>query len=436
MRGSHISISGERNMMGRKYTADLSWTLLTQITTAVVGVLTVYIVSRMFSTEEYGHFYLIKRVSDLTWLVLLAGTTVSIPRNKVFLDKANEGLIEKFIFVLAPVSILVFFICSKWISLFFLDSLHGQYYHSFIFMVIGLLLFGITYAYLRAGLAFKLSNTLQIVNYGLVPVLPLLFANRIVDYIYLYSQFLLAVNITAFTLITIINRNKIFCYEDFQTIKSGFIRILSYGILRLPGLLLAGLIFTAPVTFLNWMGMEKEVGLLGQIFQLLSIVNLPINSIGLVLLPNMAKLIAEKELHTAQVKLNQMMKTLQYLTIPLAILILLFSPKILTLINGYEILFSDIYYGFIFLGIIPLSFYNLLRNPLDAISAKPYSTFVVSISIFISLGIGANLYFFTELNHFLLILTVCLVVFVLLGTFSILLTRRLYFFKNYSLTKK
>jgi O-antigen/teichoic acid export membrane protein len=407
-------------MLNKKFFQDVLWTLITQIVVAISGVLVVYFVSRNFSTEEYGHVYLLKRVSDFTWLVLLFGATVSIPRNKVLIDKIQRGVIESFILLLTPLSILLFILLSKSISLLFLSSLYAYYYTDFCFLVIGMIIFGITYAYLRSILSFKFANYIQIINYSLAPLLPLLFAENIKEYIMSFSLIIFFGNSLIFCFILVIIIKSIRKQKvNFNDNIRGYKQLIKYGLYRLPGLTIAGFIFTLPVTLLNWRGQGYEVGLLSQIFQIISIVNMPINSMGLILLPNTAKLIAENKLHEAKQDIRKLMKFTVLGSTIVAILIIIFSTTILTIVNGHTIEFKNIYYGFIFLGIIPLNVYNLLRNPIDAISEKPYSTLIVLKSFFIAYLLAGFLFWIGNIDSFFIILLSSLLVFKLLGIFSI-----------------
>jgi len=411
---------------------DAALTLLTQIITALSGVLIMFIISRGFGLDSYGEYYLVKRSSDVIWLFFLMGMTVSIPRNKAFFDKNHsKGSTEFSVLVLPLLSTILYILFSDLLMTFFLKDLKDELGLIVSMLVIGTIFYAILNSYLRAISKFILLNLNTLINFSVIPLTPLLFANDIITYLKIYSFLILLFNICYYIVLFFVISMKQHPFKKKKEKIVSFFGFLKYGILRLPGLFLASLIFTLPVLILNYLGSSEEIGSLGQVFQLFGIVSMPINALGIILLPNFSKVIAEGNRDSLQSFLNKGNRIIIIASTILALILVLSIEEVLYLINGeYIVHEKGIYIKVLILSIIPFSIYNFLRNPIDAAHETPYSTILVFASFIISAFISLIINFSFIISNFALITTFTSINLFLLGIGSLYFTYKLYFGKE------
>lgn len=410
---------------------DASLTLFTQIVTALSGMLIMLIISREFGLGSYGEYYIVKRVSDILWLFFLLGMTVSLPRNKAFIDKTKGKGSAEFSFVILPVlSTLLFLLLSDILMTLLLEDLKSTLGLIVSMLVIGMIFYATFVSYLRATSRFIVLNLNTFINFSIIPLIPFLFTNDTISYLKIYSLILLVFNLILYIVFSSILIAK---YHPFKEIKwkvIGFLDFLKYGTLRLPGLFLASLIFTLPVTILNYLGSNEDIGALGQVFQLFSIISMPINALGIILLPNFSQVISEGNVSSLKAFLKKGIKFIFIVSTMIAMIIAIFIEEILYLINGEYIAFENlISIKILILTVIPYSIYNFLRNPIDAAHKTPFSTILVLFSFIISALICFVVYGLTELMNFELVIMFTSLNLFLLGIGSLFYTSKLYFKK-------
>ena len=410
---------------------DATITFATQIITAISGIIIMTTISRSFGLESYGNYYEVKRVSDILWLFFLFGMTVSIPRNKSFIDKTiHVGAVE--------IAVLVFPIFSATVYLFFSENLMNLFLEDdkqeliFIinYLVVGMIIYATISSYLRALSNFKALSLYTIVNFSLIPLLPLFYTENIIEYLTEYTKYLLIVNIVFYFIIFMIFIINFSVFSNFILKINGIFSLFKYGILRLPGLFLASLVFTLPVIILSYIGTEKEIGSLGQLFQLFSIVSMPINALGLILLPNFSKIVAEGNIKSLKPFLLKGIKFLTVISLAISVVLMIFLSDILFLINGVRVEFENLILIRILIGmLVPYSIYNFLRNPIDAGNKFPFTTILIFYAFLISVILTIVLYFLLSLSGFESAVILVSSNLLILGLSSLHYTNKLYFNK-------
>ncbi|RPF58293.1 oligosaccharide flippase family protein [Abyssicoccus albus] len=395
--------------MKNKFKKDVILTILIQGLIAVSNLCILFLITRNFGTEDYGDFYLIKRMSDLFWVTLLFGLTVSVPRN-IYKVKYFENILIVSLSITLISSILVVIFPNKILNFFISEN---SYIFQFKILIISQIIFGITNAIFRGLEKFIVFNILNVINFIISPLFAFTISDNIGEYIYNLAVVSLTINLMiSLSIISIFflkNRNFNFNLFDIKY-------IVLYGFKRLPGLLIASFIFTLPIFVIDNFNIDEFKGYVSQIFQFYSFILLPINTLGTLLLPKISKTVHlnnKKEYTVFKEKLIYM-----YITIvSMGFIMCLFIPLILNIINfNFNFSFSII---MIILGIIPLSIYNLLRNPIDAITEKPWTSYIVICSFLISIIL---LVFMSYLNFekTIIISIFILSLYSLLGLFSII----------------
>lgn len=384
---------------------DASLTLFTQIITAVSGVLVMFIISRKFGLESYGEFYLVKRVSDVLWLFFLLGMTVSIPRNKAFIDKTRSKGSAEFSFLVFPIiSTFLYILFSNELLALFLKDLKNELDLIVSLLIIGMVFYSTVVSYLRAIAKFIILNINTFINFSIIPLIPLLYANNIISYLKIYSLVLLIFNVSIYIIISLVLLLKYHPFKQINEKIKGLMFFLKYGTLRLPGLFLASLIFTLPITILNYLGSTRDIGTLAQIFQLFGIISMPINALGIILLPNFSKIIAVGNSHSLNLFIKRGIKLTFITSSLIALTLSVFIEEIIYIINGVYIDFENlVLVKILIFTIVPYSIYNFLRNPIDAAHETPYSTILVLFSFILSTLSILVIYNFTKIFSFNLI---------------------------------
>ncbi|TDM29922.1 hypothetical protein ETH98_04325 [Macrococcoides caseolyticum] len=359
--------------MKNKFKKDAIVTLLVQGLVAISNFFILVYISREYGTESYGDFYLIKRFSDLFWVCLLIGLTVSIPRN---IHKVNQItvlytsiavlFISLFLLFLDPINLVDFFINENKYKLVFKIFVASQ------------MIFGLSNSIQRGMESFWKYNIFMFINFICIPLGSLIYSTNIESYIGNLAIGSIIVNTilasTLFARLIISNRNENVDMKDIYF-------VISYGAKRLPGLFIASFIFTFPIFVIDSIGLVQLKGYVSQIFQLFSLILLPINTIGTLLLPKLSKSIFSYD-KTHYVSIYKIiMKFYAFICIG-SIIVSVLIPPIVYLIN------SNFNYGvcitLISLGILPLSIYNLFRNFIDALSDKAWTTYIVLTSFLLA----------------------------------------------------
>lgn len=394
--------------MKNNFKFDVILTFLVQILVAISNFVILFYITRYMGTEDYGEFYLIKRVSDLLWVSLLLGLTVSIPRNIHKVNNIFSILITGVI--VASVSILIIIFLPSHIISFFIGEI--KFVSIFKVLVISQIIFGIINSIQRGLEQFINYNVFNIINFIFNPLLSLYFSNDLYSYLYHLAYISLFTNISIFLITTIIICKR---QKECKINKNDTKYILKYGLSRIPGLVLASFIFTLPIFLMDLFNQHTLKGIVSQIFQMYSLVLLPINTLGTLILPKISKAIFtnDRQLYN---KLYSKLFKLNLIVVLTSILLLIVIPVILFLANNnYNF---EYYHIIIIIGILPLAFYNLYRNPIDALSEKPITTYIVLFSFIISFILFTIVRYIPDVNYEWLISVYVLILYTLLGSLT------------------
>jgi len=362
--------------------------LIIQIFMALTNLIILFFISNNFGASGYGDYYLLKRAADILTLILLVGLTVSIPRNLAFYKKENSSDIIKVVVIVMPViTIVIIALLQSLILPLLIGELYNDFFLITILITFSFIIFNLINSYQRAIENFKSYNLYSFINYIFIPLFPLLLANTFLSYLYIYAVILTIFNFIVYIVV-------VFMFIRKGLLKSPTIfklryydRLLRYGIKRFPGLVLASLIFTLPIITLNHFGMDYEKGILSQLIQLFSLIIMPINSVGTVILPRLSSIIADGQISKITKSLNRSIILFITIVSIVSITIYLLSDIYFYLLNSTILSENYNYLKYIIFAIIPFSFYSLFKNPIDAGSEKALSTRVVLISYVFSFSV-------------------------------------------------
>ncbi|RAV21643.1 hypothetical protein DQG23_10340 [Paenibacillus contaminans] len=374
-----------------KLIKNLGLVAITQAIIGLSGFLLVVLITRKFGIESNGMLYVIKRGVDFLWVPLLIGLTVSVPRNKPFLDKKDKGSVEFILLLSVPLLAAISFIIGPFMSKMMLGQWSAEYKWLFVILVVSNILQGISYAYFRASMKYNHANVIQLIGFVFVPLVTVWFSGNILEYVTMYSYLFLSVSgliwlyISSVYLLPEIRKN-------FANVKKTFagntVFLFRYGFNRLPGLIGASVIYTFPALLMNRFASQADVGVFSFIMQFISILSLPINSLGIVLLPHLSARLANQDHAGAQKIVAAILSLFGRAGAVCSVFLLAFFHPILSLITNQEMNIAFLDWFLLGSGLM-LVYYNLLRNPIDASSSKAYSTFVVIYSLLSGLGTAA-----------------------------------------------
>jgi len=361
---------------------DFSISYLTQVSIGLTGIILMFYLTRNFGVEGYGEISVIKRSSELLWTFCLLGLTVSIPRNKSFIDKIEKGYLEKIIVYILPILLVAGYLLSSHLSFLLLGRLFDEYRYLFVVIVISSMIIGIVFAYFRATQEFLKANIIQTLAYSVAPLIPLFFSTTTYQYMTYFSYLLLG--LSSLVLIYLIAVLKIRSYTlKIDNISVFFVQmrfLLSYGIRRVPGIIAASLIFTLPLVMLNKYGTPIDVGYYSQFTNIMSVINLPVGSLGIVLLPRISNMINAIGIKQVSYYINKSKIIFLHVLLWLGLFVVYFISEIISVISGYDVKLTNFDQLIVSSGIFVV-LYNLFRNPIDAASYNAYSTRNIFISI-------------------------------------------------------
>ncbi len=380
--------------------------MLTYITEALVVIASFWlykIILDKYDQQSFSLYSILKRVLAFIIPALALGNGVGIPRF-IAINSDKEDSI-KFLISGLIISFLGFiFFClllylktDLFSNLIFGSENFSYLANSILLLVLSLLIHALVYSYYRGLMDFNSANFLQIIN---VIIIPFTFIFIIKDFnLYLrYSS----LTVTFFTLFFAISTNiRNISNVKIISIKKTLKMLFNYGIQRVPGDIILGLLFLAPVSIFAYQTSEiKIIGNLAFIISISTMFSAAFGPISLILLPVTSKAI-KKNKSISKIK-NNIYK------------ILIISIILSVLAMGFIILFRDfIFYTFLEIheiknlfeiliitgaGIIGYVSYIVLRSVLDAIYEKAFNSLNVLYSVIFFIVSLCFLHFVYKIN--------------------------------------
>lgn len=387
--------SSIKSKINTPFGKDALWTLLGQIIIMLCLLIINKIISNEFSVSDYGRYNIIKRSSAVLTFVLLGGMGIALPRYlaialiKKKIKEIKVTLFSSIIYIVLVciVTLIVYAICKPYICIIVTGSNSWYDYLIIFFYSIISCISSYLVAYYRGLDRFKEFNLIQIILQISV-LIPLFFKIPNIIDIFVWWSLIQLILLIIFSIKEIISYKKIFNIIIPLKFYAERTKELSYYSLpRLIGDFILFAMSAFPLIYIGERLSMTEVSYFSVSITLFTLSTPIFSFFGVILLPYVSRLIADNKAEEAK----QLVSKLQKYYISLAILInivmfifmkwmilIFFSPDYFPAITPSRI---------ISLSLVPAALYYLYRNPLDAISVKPYNTYILSIC-FVLLVIG------------------------------------------------
>ena len=362
--------------------------IVTTTATSLVAIISMIFVMRFLARglgpEEFGAYSLARRIISNIAPIATLSIEIALAR---YIAMTNENklrgsyVVSSLISVGAVLTLLLIIImtASKFLcDLMFHSNEYLNLYYASFFLLIGYGFFVIVYAFFRGTQQFNIANSLQLCLMAIIPL--------IVSYIFAYKKnsslivFLmgLAFYLSLIPLVLIVIKTKL---PQLRDIKSSIKTLLKYCIPRVPaGFALAGLLTFGPL-LAGYFGSLKEAGyfVVGQ--SAFKVLEAAIVGFGLVALPKVSQLIAEKKVEFLTSKIEEMLIMIIQLGIFVTIHTFIWSKEIVLVWLGSEYKEAVPIMKILILSLAPYLGYVILRSIIDAIEVKAINT----LNLFLSL---------------------------------------------------
>lgn len=334
----------------------------------------------------FSEYTLARRNISFLQPLLMVGLGVAVPRYISIFPQRNSFLATGLL-MMVGISFLFLLILSAGAPFFSNLFFGDEQYQSFIFPM-ALLLAGygfhaVLYGFLRGKKEVYISNLVQLVNIGILPVLVLLYTDDVQTLLYVNSLVLLF-NCIVFSILAI---RKFQLKIDFPAWKEDILLLLKYGLPRVLGdfALLALLTFPTYIV----LSTQNDVLIGGDIAYSITLFNLvgaAFGPLSLVLLPEIAGFLAENRIDLIKKRFYVFVVASLGLTCIGYFFFYFFNDFILSILLGdnYRPELVDIA-TIVLLGSFGYVLYIVLRSFLDAIHVKAKNATNLLISLIVYL---------------------------------------------------
>jgi O-antigen/teichoic acid export membrane protein len=405
----------QRSRFFFKKHSDYIITYSTEFFVILSGFFTYKLISHQFGDVDFFIFTLSKRFFSFLIPFVMVGCGVAIPRYiSLNTNKKEHGVI----FLAGTFIVITFFLISCIVSIFFNEFIVQQLFGSLtyvymllpiLWLVFSLLLHALIYSYLRGVFLLKHANGLQFLNAVLWPLGSVYFASNVIEYFTMLSVLTSTTSVIMGIYLFIHSFTSFTKNEFVKTVKTLFF----YGIQRLPGDVLLGLLFLFPSIVVSRIFNDLQAaGLIAFWVTLIGMFGAAFGPISLILLPKISSDIKNAT------KLLEYEKKLRILTLSAFGFVLI----------GFSIIYglrTFIFYTFfelakiahlelsiIFLCIGSLGYvaYIIYRSFLDAVHVKSYNSLTISLTfaLFVLLSCLSS-YFGVASEFYLGVFSICLV---------------------------
>ena len=371
-----------------KMTKDVIWTFSIQIAIMLCSFAVTKLLSNRLSIDDFGQYNLIKRSIQVLSFVMLAGVGITLPRYIPLYKKGEQQksiiplLIAALIYIIG-VTIIVCAICGAF-SAKLQPTILGENDNNTLYAIalayaFILALCQYVFAYYRGIGNFKRYNGTQLAI-QIAIILPLIFI-PILTTTTVFASWLI---ITTALVAIYIGREllfKKFLKLSIASIKSEFNTIVRYSSGRLVADLFLFSLSAFPLIYIsNTQGLQPtayySVGI-----TFVTMVTPVYSFMGIILLPFVSECIAQNQLNEAKRFVNRL--SLFYIATALVIILImyLFISFFTSLFFANSYLITTDISRIMILSILPQALYLLFRNPIDAVSIKPYNAIILGICL-------------------------------------------------------
>jgi len=366
---------------------DIALTFITGVIVLVSFFFVYRLIGRNFGQDGLGRFCLVKRVVAFLSPLLFLGLGVGLPRYIAMSRTKNQrSSYIKTGILLISIFAFMFLIFINLFKDYFAKTFFGSTDYTvlilpFSFLLSGSVLHALIYSYFRGRLWVKTFNSIQVINFALIPVVILiLFKNITIE------KLIIVIGITTFTVALIFflfHSREILSPLGKWQFKNSLKELLLYSLPRVPGdFALAGLFSLGPIFAAHFASIQ-EVGYLSLSQSSLNMVAMAIGPVSTILLPKIGRVIINGGEETIRENVNFLIGASLQCSIFLSVQLLIFTNVIINYWLGSEFSGAVSVMRIVFSSITFYVLYLAARSILDAVKVKPLN----AINLFVSLGI-------------------------------------------------
>lgn len=384
-----------KSKLGSSLGRDAVWTLAGQIVIMLCMLIINKIISNEFTVAEFGRYNVIRRSSSVLTFTMLGGIGIALPRYlAIALTKRKIKDIKIIIFssliyvsVVCSFTLLVYIICKSYICEFVVGSnTWNDYFIVFIYSFVNCIV-SFLIAYYRGLDRFKDFNLIQIVT-QIFLTMPLMFILKSVVDVFFWWTVVQLFLVIIFIIREYVSYKKILTIQiPLRTYIEKLKELSIYSIPRLLGDFLLFVMTAFPLLYIAEQSTLDDVSYFSVSITLFTLTTPIFSFLGVILLPYISGFVAENKFQEAKAVISKLFKYYVVLAFVINIIMLLGMKWMITLFFSAEYYDALIPSRIISCALIPASLYYLYRNPIDAVSVKPYNTYILLIS-FILLVVG------------------------------------------------
>lgn len=376
--------------LNSKMSKDVIWTFSVQIAIMLCSFAITKLLSTRLSIEDFGQYNLIKRSVQVLSFVMLAGVGIALPRyiplyKKGELQRPIGPLLIAALIYIIGISIIICIICGAFNSKLQPTILGGNGNNTLFIIALAyafiLALSQYIFAYYRGIGNFKWYNGTQLTIQSAI-ILPLLLL-PILTTTNVFTSWLFIT--TAFAAFFMGRELFIKKFPDcsFASIKTEFNTIVKYSSGRLIADLFLFSLLAFPLIYIsNTLGLQPTayyaVGI-----TFITMVTPVYSFMGIILLPYVSECIAKNQLREAKRFVNRL--SLFYIVTALVIIsiLYLFISFFTSMFFAKSYLTTTDISRIMIISILPQALYLLFRNPIDAVSVRPYNAIILGICLIV-----------------------------------------------------
>lgn len=378
-----------KKIFENKFKKDVVYTMLGQFIILITAFLLNKILSIKLSSAEFGVYNLSRRACSLMGYCMLAGLGIAIPKYiseyRAQKDKKRESaLILTSLTIMLTISIVIFLLVFGLKNFAAIIIFDNKTYSDFILPMIiysfSLSITTFSFSYYRGIDDFKKYNILQIVIQLITLLIGLTFNKNVKMLIYAWG-----IVLTIYGVVFIIKLIKYYKINFKIMFRANYFinelkEISTYCFPRIPGEFVLFGYTLVPLIIINYKAGMEMTAFFSAAISINTIISPVFEFVGVILLPLVSKSVVNKEFKSVDGKINLLMKLYIVIAILAIICVEIFTPFFIRIMFSNDYMVIEPIVRILIIAVLPNAIYLLLRNPLDAISKKPFNT----INLFVS----------------------------------------------------
>lgn len=348
------------------------------------------VVAIYVGVSQFGIFNIAKRSATVIGFIVLLELGISIPRYvAMYLHSDKKKAMSYFqtgiymIIVTSIVGICIGFLFSEPVSRILFGTKSYQY------LIMPMILFAVgtcinTFAFsaFRGAEYFYMYTIIQIFTQFVDMIAIFVFRNSGVKGI-LSAWGLTNIVLSIIVLVLFTKLNGVLFFNKIDSFFDRLKELLVYGVPRILGDIVQFSYYLLPLVFVNKMFGSNTAGYFSASTGILQSFLPFFSYIGIILLPTVSKALMNHDLKNVKKSVTSLM-IIYFITSLLAVVVgFVFMKPIMIILYSSQYVNDLNIVKILLLTLIPRAQFLLLRNPIDAISVKPYNTINLIISMVI-----------------------------------------------------